>query len=120
MAELFWGDGRWTFEPWMLGHAVLILLINVLMGVAFGMLLLNTPLAIVTFFVLPTAWSVLSELVTALRRAAGWLDTGLTTAPLMVDPLTDGQWARLGVSVLVWVVLPLAAGLVRLGRREVA
>ncbi len=34
--------------------------------------------------------------------------------------MTSGAWARLGASVALWVVLPFAAGLVRLLRREVA
>jgi ABC-2 type transport system permease protein len=119
-ADLFRNDGRWTFELWTLGHAVLILLINVLMGVGFGMVLLNSPVAIVSYLVLPTAWSVLGELVSGLRRAAQWLDIGSTMEPLMTTELSQGQWARLGVSVLVWVFLPLAAGLFRLERREVA
>ena len=34
--------------------------------------------------------------------------------------MTAGQWARLAVSLLVWLVLPLAAGLVRTLRREVS
>jgi hypothetical protein len=41
-------------------------------------------------------------------------------AALRTQELTGGQWARLGVSVLVWVLVPLVAGLVRLLRREVS
>jgi hypothetical protein len=34
--------------------------------------------------------------------------------------MTAGQWARLGVSAAVWVLLPLVLGAVRAARREVA
>jgi hypothetical protein len=34
--------------------------------------------------------------------------------------MSDGQWARLGVSVAVWVLVPLVAGTVRVLRREVS
>ena len=50
----------------------------VLMGSAFGALLMNSPLAIVLFFALPTVWTVLGETVRALRTAAGWLDINVT------------------------------------------
>jgi ABC-2 type transport system permease protein len=119
-ADLSRGDGVWTFGWWALWHAALTQVIGVLMGCAFGMLLLNSSLAIVLYFVLPTAWSVLGENVDRLRRAAEWLDTSLTFAPLMSPQVTAGQWARLGVSVLVWVLVPLVAGLFRLTRREVS
>jgi hypothetical protein len=109
--------------PAVLGSAV-FQIVSVLMGIAFGLLVQNTPLAIVLSLVLPIAWSTLGELVARLRTAAGWLDTGLTTAPLVEPPtageLTAGQWARLAVSVLVWVGIPLVAGLVRTVRREVS
>jgi hypothetical protein len=105
---------------YVLGHAVVLQVVSVLMGLGFGMLLLNSPLAIVLYFVVPTVWSVLGELVRRLDAAAQWLDTGRTTAPLMAEDLSAGQWARLGVSVLVWVGVPMTVGLARLLRREVS
>ena len=40
-------------------------------------------------------------------------------APLTSGNLTGEQWAQLGTSVGVWVVLPLAIGMVLLNRAEV-
>ena len=116
--------GAWsTSAAAILGSAV-FLVVNMLMGIAFGLMLHSTPLAIVLSLVLPVAWSVLGELVTRLRSAAEWLDIGTTTAVLVEPPaagdLTAGQWARLAVSVAVWVGVPLVAGLVRTARREVS
>ena len=34
--------------------------------------------------------------------------------------MTGGEWARLGVSAAVWVLVPLIAGTVRMLRREVS
>jgi hypothetical protein len=34
--------------------------------------------------------------------------------------MTAGLWARLAVSVAVWVFLPLVAGMVRVATRELA
>nr|WP_243709400.1 ABC transporter permease [Micromonospora sp. 15K316] len=114
------GAGRWELGGALLLHSLVFQLVNVLMGVGFGLLLLNTPLAIVTYLLLPTVWSIVGGLVPALQRAAGWLDTGRTMEPLLSDSMTGEQWGRLGVSLLLWVVVPLALGLVRTLRREVA
>ncbi|MFY1636314.1 hypothetical protein ACN27F_24080 [Solwaraspora sp. WMMB335] len=95
-------------------------MINVVMGVAFGMLLLNTPLAIVLLLLLPTAWTVVGGIVERLRTAAEWLDLTLTTEPLRTADVAAGQWARLGTSVALWVLVPLVAGALRIHRRDIA
>lgn len=114
------GAGTWRIEGSLLLNAVVVQVASVLMGAGFGLLLLNTPLAIVTYLVLPTLWTVLGELVRPLRGPAGWLDTGRTMEPLFTPDVTAGQWGRLGVSLLVWLVVPVVAGLVRTLRREVS
>lgn len=118
--EVSGGAGGWRIEGSLILHALVIQVANVLMGAAFGLLLLNTPLAIVSFLLLPTLWSVLGGLIRPLSGPAGWLDTGRTMEPFFTADVTAGQWARLGVSLLVWLVVPLAAGLLRTLRREVA
>ncbi|MFU8870350.1 ABC transporter permease [Micromonospora sp. SL4-19] len=120
LARATGGAGAWSFEASMLLHAAVLQVANALMGAAFGLLLLNTPLAIVTYLLLPTLWTILGGLISALRGPARWLDTGVTMEPLFGPDVTAGQWARLGVSLLVWMVVPLAAGLVRTLRREVS
>ncbi|SCF34022.1 ABC-2 family transporter protein [Micromonospora viridifaciens] len=120
LARATGGAGGWSFEASMLLHAAVLQVSNVLMGAAFGLLLLNTPLAIVTYLLLPTLWSILGGMITALRGPARWLDTGVTMEPLLGPDVTAGQWGRLAVSLLVWMVVPLAAGLVRTLRREVS
>lgn len=114
------GDGAWTMTWQLIVQCLALQVLYVLMGSAFGALLMNSPLAIVGFFALPMVWTVLGETVRSLRTAAGWLDINLTTVPLTEDPMTAGQWGRLGVSVAVWVLLPLILGTVRVLRREVA
>jgi hypothetical protein len=119
VGNLIHGGGSWHLGAAVLGYAVLFELIAVLMGVAFGALLMNSATAIVLFFVLPTAWGIAGSLVGALRTPAEWLDTSRTTAPLLSDAMTTGAWARLGVSVAVWVALPALLGVLRLRRSEV-
>ena len=114
------GDGSWRLEATLLGQLVVHQVAFVLMGSAFGALLMNSPLAIVLYFAIPTLWSVLGEMVRPLRTAAGWVDVNLTSAPLSEPGMTSGEWGRFGVTVLVWVALPLALGTVRVLRREVS
>jgi ABC-type transport system involved in multi-copper enzyme maturation permease subunit len=120
IAEAAGGDGSWTITWQLVAQCIVLQVLYVLMGSAFGALLMNSPLAIVTFFALPMVWTILGETVRALRTAAGWLDINLTTVPLTEDAMTAGQWGRLGVSAAVWVLLPLVLGTVRVLRREVA
>lgn len=115
------GAGTWLFDWSLLLNAVILQVTGVLMGAAFGLLLLNPPLAIVGYLLLPTLWGVLGEMVKPLRGPSEWLDTSKTMEPLASsDAVTDGQWGRIVVSLLVWMVLPLAAGLYRTLRREVS
>ncbi|SIN36004.1 ABC transporter permease [Micromonospora cremea] len=115
------GAGTWQTDASLILNAVIFQVTGVLMGAAFGLLLLNPPLAIVGYLLLPTLWGVLGELVRPLRGPASWLDTSRTMEPLFSsDAITGEQWGRIAVSLLVWMVLPLAAGLVRTLRREVS
>jgi ABC-2 type transport system permease protein len=114
------GDGSWSIGGALLAQSVLGQVIYVLMGLGFGALLMNSPLAIVLYFALPTLWSILGEMIKGLQTAAGWLDLNVTSAPLTTDALTSGQWGRLAVSAAVWVVAPLVLGTIRALRREVA
>lgn len=93
---------------------------GILGGLAFGLIFLNSAAAIVTSFVLPIAFSIVANLWGALRDAAPWLDLG-TSQPALYSgvDMTSEQWAQLGTSSLIWIVLPFLAGLWRVGRAEV-
>lgn len=114
------GNGSWTIGAAAIGMGALYQVIGVVTGVAFGMLFMNTPLAIVAGFVLPTLWGVLTAFVSAIRPVASWLDGSGTLAPLASGHLTGEGWAKAAATFAVWALLPLAAGCVRLARREVA
>ncbi|HTF11138.1 MAG TPA: ABC transporter permease [Asanoa sp.] len=113
--------GSWSFSGILLGYAVLFSVINILFGIGFGMLFMNSAVAIVLYFVVPTIWSVLTQLVSGLKSTADWLDLSVTSTPLFDDAaLSGGEWAKLAASVGLWVVLPTALGLARLLKREVS
>ncbi len=112
-------DSNWSLPAANLGQALLLQVLGVVMGVAFGMLLMNTPLAIVLYFMLPTVWQILTSVISAIREAAGWLDLNVTMEPLARGEVHGEDWGKLATSTLVWIVLPLVLGTLRLIRREV-
>jgi hypothetical protein len=109
----------WGIDGLVLLGAGGYVLLGIAQGVGFGMVFKNTPAAIVVYFILPTAWSILGSMVSWLESAAEWLDMQRTMQPLFSGSLTGEQWAQLGTSVSLWVVLPLAFGIWRLTRAEV-
>ena len=94
---------------------LLFVLLNVLAGVALGALLQSSSIAIAASFALPAAFAVLGA---ASKLVAEWID--------MSKPFNwvlENQWGghvpQISVSVLFWVAVPLAAGVVRTMRRDV-
>jgi ABC-2 type transport system permease protein len=118
IGNLFSG-GSWTVSLAHLATVCLFAVINLALGVAFGMAFMNSALSIVLYFVLPIGWSTLGALVTALRAPAAWLDLSVTSGKLVELSITPGDWARLGTSAALWIALPLALGFVRLARRDI-
>ncbi len=112
-------EAGWSVPTPVLSGFALMLLLGVAQGVGFGMLLLNTPAAIVSYLVLPTVWSVLGGMVASLKTAAGWVDLTTTMQPLLEGSMTGNQWLRLSTATSAWVLLPLAAGVWRIIRSEV-
>jgi hypothetical protein len=94
---------------------VLFVLLNVLTGVAFGALLHNSAAAIVLYFACPTAFALLGK---AVKPIADWIDS-TTTFNWMLNGEWSGHTPQILVSLIIWVVVPLAAGLVRTVRREI-
>ena len=114
------GDGSWALEWAVVGGMVGALLILVTQGLAFGLALMSTPVAIVAYLALPTAWTVLTMLVDSLDTTARWLNLDRAMGPLLDGQLDATAWAQLGTSTAVWVLLPLAVGLWRTARRDVS
>jgi len=114
------GDMEWTLSAAQLGQVVLVQVLTVLAGVAFGMLLLSSPLAIVLYFVLPTVFTLLVNLVAALDWMRDWLDLSTTTMPMYEGELSGQGWAQVATSVGLWIVVPMAVGWWRINRTEIA
>jgi ABC-2 type transport system permease protein len=113
-------------DPWggfgVDGVARLALLqtLGVLQGLAFGVLFLNSAAAIVTYFVVPIAFSILTSAVSGLHEAQPWIDPSTAHAALFGgDPVSGEQWAHVLTTTLIWIVLPMAVGVWRVLRAEV-
>ncbi len=113
--------GAWGLTVAGFVNSFVIQAFGLLLGFGFAALILNTPGAVVAYFALPTALSVVSELVPWFKDNLGqWVDTTLTHMPFQSGEwATGGEWARLLVSGLIWIALPLGIGLVRVMRSEV-
>ena len=91
------------------------MLLNVLAGVAFGALLQSSATAIAASFAFPAAFALLG---TASTLVADWIDMS-TTFNWVLENNWGGHVPQISVSVLFWVAVPLAAGVVRTIRRDV-
>ena len=94
---------------------LLYVLLCVLAGVALGALLQSSATAIAASFALPTAFVLLGA---ASKLVSDWVDMS-TTFTWVLENEWGGHVPQIAVSVLFWVVVPLAAGVVRTMRRDV-
>ena len=94
---------------------LLYVLLNVLGGVAVGALVQNSAAAIAAYFTLNPAFALLGTVSTLV---ADWIDTA-TTWNWVIDNEWGGHIPQILVSVVLWVVIPLAAGMARTLRRDV-
>jgi ABC-2 type transport system permease protein len=74
-------------EPWdvslgEIGQGALFQTLAMLGGVALGLVFLNSPLAIVVYFMVPAIWRIL-ETIAALEQPAEWLSMENATGPLI-------------------------------------
>ncbi|HEU5035598.1 MAG TPA: ABC transporter permease [Nocardioides sp.] len=117
------GHADWTFG-WSDFFAFLITQnLAMLGGFALAALLLNTPAAIVVFFVykwvLPGLFEVGAALVGWFSDIRMWLDFQTAQTVIWDMSGTAEEWAQLVVSGLIWLGLPLALGIGRVLRAEV-
>lgn len=114
------GDGSWAMEWAVLGGMLLALLLLVTQGLAFGLALMSTPVAIVTYLALPTVWSLVTMLVSGLEEPAKWLNLDVAMTALMAGEMSGEHWAQLATSAALWIGIPLTIGVWRTARRDVS
>ncbi|WP_028638944.1 ABC transporter permease [Nocardioides sp. URHA0032] len=121
--DLIEGHADWTFG-WSGFFGFLITqTFAMLGGFALAALLLNTPAAIVVFFVykwvLPGLFAIGAALMGWFETIQPWIDFQSAQNPLYDMSLSGDDWAHLVVSGFIWLVLPLAVGIWRVLRAEV-
>ena len=94
---------------------LLFVLLNVLAGVALGALLHSSATAIAACFALPAAFALIG---TASTLVADWIDMS-TTWNWVLENDWAGHVPQISFSIVFWVAVPLAAGVVRTTRRDV-
>ena len=112
-------DGTWSDAATLIGQSAVYLTTGMVVGVAFGAILLASAPAVAALFAVPIAWTALASL-SVFAGAAPWSDTRLALAPLHREVLSATQWAQVGTALALWMLIPLVIGIWRITRREVA
>jgi ABC-2 type transport system permease protein len=116
-------DTVWDIPASQMGYLVFANVLNLLIGFMLGVLIRNSPGAIVGYvvysFVLPSLSLVLGNFQQWWEDLRPWLDFNWAQGPLYDGALSASDWAHLGTSGLIWLVAPLVVGLVMVRRSEV-
>ncbi len=125
-------DLVWNLQVDQLLWLVVNQLLYFAMGFAFGCLLLNTPGAISIYYVIALmlpimVYSTLYAIFEWAQDVLPWVDLGMAITPLISgrNPLGEPvqieaiHYLQTGFTAFVWVIVPLALGLVRILRAEV-
>lgn len=116
-------DTIWNVSGTELFYIVLANVLGMLVGFMLGLLFRNSPGAIVGYFVysfvLPTLTMLLAASQDWFDRAQPWVDFNFAQGNLFNGVMTGEMWAQLGVTSVVWLVVPLAVGLRLVMRSEV-
>jgi hypothetical protein len=112
-------EGTWSDATPLIGQSAVYLTTGMVIGVAFGAILLASTPAIVLRFALPTAWMAVVSLP-LLSRVAPWVDNARALGQMTAEVMSATQWAHVGTALVLWMLLPLAVGTWRITRREVS
>ncbi len=119
----FGGSLDWTFGWSGFFAFIATQTMAMLGGFALACLLLNTPAAIVVFFVykwvLPGLLAIGAALMAWFNDLVDWIDFQSAQNRLFDGGLTSTEWSQLVVSGFLWLVVPLVIGLWRIQRAEV-
>lgn len=108
-------DPVWDVTATNLLLVVLANVLGMLVGFMLGVVIRTSAGAIVAYFVysflLPTLALLLATSQEWFRDLQPWVDFHHAQGPLLEGALTAQQWSHLGVTGLIWLVIPLTVGL---------
>lgn len=114
----------WDISFSMAAQMVLFNLIGMAIGFTLGVVLRNSAPAIVAYFVvslvLPGILVLLAQVRPWFADLQSWIDWNETQVALLEGAMDTGEeWAMLGSTTTIWIVVPLAIGLLSLRQSEV-
>jgi ABC-2 type transport system permease protein len=116
-------DAVWDLTVTNMLTIMLANVLGLLVGFMLGVLIRSSAGAIVAYFVysflLPTLSVLLATSQYWFRHLQPWVDFKFAQGTLIDGSVTSQQWAHLGVTAVIWLLVPLAIGLVVVGRAEV-
>ena len=116
-------DRTWDMSLGEIAQIYLADALGMLMGFMLGVLIRNSPGAIVAYFVyalvLPAAFGTLAAFQDWFADIQGWIDFQFSSTRLYDMNMLGEDWAHLATSGVIWLVLPLAVGLWAVLRSEV-
>jgi ABC-type transport system involved in multi-copper enzyme maturation permease subunit len=113
------GIGRtWRLPPGALGQVAIYLIATMLIGVAFGAVLLNSAPAIVIYYLAPIGFGALGA-IHVLDHPMLWVDQSRAMEHITDRFLSATEWAHVGTSLVLWIVVPMAIGMERIRHSEI-
>jgi ABC-2 type transport system permease protein len=117
-------DIVWDISVVMAAQLVLFNLIGMAIGFTLGVVLRSSAAAIVGYFVvslvLPGVLLLLAQVRSWFADLQPWIDWNETQVALLEGAMDTGEeWAMLGSTTTIWIVVPLVVGLLSLRRSEV-
>ena len=109
---------HWSLPLGLLLQDIVYVVTAMVIGIGFGAALLASAPAIVLYFAVPIALAALGS-IHAIAGVIEWINVGESTAPLSERLLSGHEWGQVLVSLVLWMVVPLAIGLWRITRGDI-
>ena len=117
-------DTVWDISVTMALQMLLFNLIGMAFGFTLGVVLRSSAAAIVGYFVvslvLPGVLLLLAQVRPWFEELQPWVDWNETQVALLEGAMDSArEWAMLGSTTMIWIVVPLVVGLLSLRRSEI-
>ncbi len=117
-------DTVWNISLSMATQMALGNLVGMAIGFTLGVVLRNSAAAIVAYFVvslvMPGILALLAQVRSRFEDLQPWIDWNETQVALFEGVTnTADEWAMLGSTTMIWIVVPVVVGLLSLRRSEV-
>jgi ABC-2 type transport system permease protein len=116
-------DPVWNLSTTDFFNIILANVLGLLVGFMLGVLIRSSAGAIVAYFVysflLPTLSMLLASSQAWFKDLQPWVDFNFAQGALFDGSLSSEQWAHLGVTGVIWLIVPTVVGIAMVLRSEV-